>query len=276
MDPKTAPFPISPNIHIFEDVKSSKLKNLFSEWILSYKIIYVLLILVIVAELGLGLKTLLTPLPRTGQVQAVSDGQVVLSSEKTGFKVNEEVTVDIKLSTGGHTTVGTDLVLKFDPNYLEVSEEDFFVSGDAYTDYPGVGVDKENSQIILSGIVLNDQVGFNGVSNFGTVKFKAKKEGRTRVSVEFTKGLTVDSNIIETVSAKDILGEVYNLDLNIGSEGTNQIPDTKNACSGFVQLCFDEEGNQGTQQCSGGRKRNEACLKDPYLTEECEICQTGK
>lgn len=276
MDPKTAPNPISPNIHIFEDIKSSNFKNLFSEWIMSYKIIYVLLVLVIVVELGLGLKTLLTPLPQAGQVQSVSDGQVILSSEKTGYKIDEEILVDIKLSTGGHTTVGTDLVLKFDPNFLEVSGDDFFESGKAYTDYPGVSVDNENSQIILSGIVLNDQAGFNGVSNFGTVMFKAKKTGRTRVSVEFTKGLTVDSNIIETVSAKDILGEVYNLDLNIGSEGVSTIPDTKNACSGFVQLCFDEEGNQGTQKCTGGKKRNEACLKDPYLTEECEICQTGK
>src|SRR3989344_4187080 len=167
MDPKSALPPISPNIHIFEDVKSSNLKNLFSEWIMSYKIIYVLLVLVIVVELGLGLKTLLTPLPQAGQVQSVSDGQVILSAEKTGFKVDEEIPVDIKLSTGGHTTVGTDLVLKFDPNFLEVSGDDFFEKGNAYTDYPGVSLDKENSQIILSGIVLNDEEGFNGVSKFG-------------------------------------------------------------------------------------------------------------
>ena len=246
-----------------------------SEWVFSTKVIYLILGLVIVVELGLGLKTLLTPLPQTASVQAVNDGRIVLSSEKTSFNIGEQVPVTVKLFTGGHTTVGTDLVIKYDPQKLEL-DSTLFQDGDAYQDYVGISSDSGEGLVLVSGIVLSDREGFNGVSEFGKINFKARANGQTAIKVVFTEGLTVDSNIIESSSAKDILGEVFDLDIAIGGQVDKaQSISNNDSCSGFNQLCFDEEGKQGTQFCERGKRINNSCNFDPSLTESCESCSSA-
>lgn len=275
MDTVPSTKPNIPNIQVFEDIKSnSKFRSFISEWVLSIKAVYIVLILVIAVELIIGGRALLTPPPQISKLQPVSDGQVVLASDVRSVSVGDEVEVMIKLYTGGHSTVGTDLVLKYDPAFLEASDN-FFEEGVAYPDYPGVASDKSSGELLISGVISPDKKGFNGFEEFGTVKLKALKNGKTQVKVEASNGSTTDSNIIEVASAKDVLAGAYSLDVYIGGGAPQSKSDSKNTCSEFTQVCFDDRGKQGTQTCDGGKLNKAICQFDPDLTQSCTSCQTS-
>lgn len=275
MDTVPSTKPNIPNIQIFEDIKSnSKLRAFLSEWVMSIKAVYIVLILIIAVELVIGVRALLSPPPQINKLQPVSDGQVVLASDNKSVKVGEEVEIIVKLYTGGHSTVGTDLVLKYDPTFLEASDN-FFEEGVAYPDYPGVTSDQNSGELLISGVISPDKKGFNGFEEFGTVKLKALKNGKTQVKVEANSGSTTDSNIIEVASAKDVLAGASSLDVYIGGGAPQSKSDGKNTCSEFTQVCFDDRGKQGTQTCDGGKLNSDMCQFDPDLTQSCTSCQTS-
>lgn len=267
--------PNLPNVQIFEsEPRVSSIKKLLSEWIFSLKGVYSLLALIILIEVYFGLKTLLTPLPAVEKLAPISQGAVVLTTNQTSYLEGDQIPVTIKLSTGGYNSVGADLVLRYDPNFLEAQENNFFEQGEIYQDYPGISLDKKNGMILMSGIVLSDRGGFNGTGIFGKLKFVAKKLGITKVRVEFQADSTTDSNIIDTVSAKDVLGQTFDVEINIGQAG--KVAKTDIACSGFTQLCWDENNKQSTQKCQGGKLKDEVCVFDPLLTESCGQCGQTK
>lgn len=275
MDTVPSTKPNIPNIQVFEDIKSnSKFRLFVSEWILSVKAIYIVLILVIAVELIIGVRALLTPPPQINKLQPVSDGQVVLTSDKSSVRIGDEVVVKIKLYTGGHATVGTDLVLKYDPSFLEASNN-FFEDGVAYPDYPGVTSDQKSGELLISGVIAADKKGFNGFEEFGTVKLRALKNGKTQIKIDASSGSTTDSNIIEIASAKDILAGISSLDVYIGESAPQNKSDIKNSCSEFTQVCFNDGGKQGTQTCDGGKLNKDICQFDPDLTQSCTSCQTS-
>lgn len=269
---KPTPHPTIPNVQIFESQSSSgSVKKFLSEWILSVKVVYSLLALIILMEVYFGLKTLLSPLPSVERLAPIGQGVVVLTTDQSSYLVGDQIPVTIKLSTGGYNSVGADLVLKFDPNLLEAVEGDFFEKGEIYQDYPGTSLDKKNGMIFISGIVLSGEEGFNGTGIFGRLKLVAKKSGVTLVKVEFQTDSTTDSNIIDTASAKDVLGQAIDVEINIGQPG--KVPRAEQvSCAGFTQLCWDGNNKQSTQQCQPGRLKDQTCVFDPILTESCGQC----
>lgn len=174
-------------------------------------------------------------------------------------------------------TDGTDLVISYNPALLEAVESSLFTSGDIYTEYPIVTNDVKTGTIRISGISASDGEGFVGTGNFGTLLFKTKKNGNTTVTVVFKKGLTTDSNIIETKTNTDVLSGVYNLDLAIGSRNLNQQNISQlGSCEGFSQICRDSNGKQGVQLCQGGKWKDNACVWDPQLTISCGTCEINQ
>lgn len=203
------------------NIKQGKIKN-FLNSLMTPKIVFVILIVVLVVEGIWGIRTLLTPLSsnppqenRTGSAvdTRIEGGQIILSSEKQGYPTGEQVAVDVTIETDDKETAGADVILKFDPNLLKPSTK-FFEPGTIFNDYPGVRVDLEKGLVFASGIATTD-TGFNGDALFGTFYFTPQKIGSTKVDVLFTKGLTTDSNIIDKESAADILSTVKSLDLTI-------------------------------------------------------------
>lgn len=272
---KPLPHPILPNVQIFEsESRMSPVKKFLAEWFFSVRVVYPLLALIILIEVYFGLKTLLSPLPAVEKLAPISQGVVALTTDQPSYLVGDQIPVTIKLSTGGYNSVGADLVLKYDPNFLEAKETDFFEQGETYQDYPGTSLDKKNGMIFISGIVLSDRGGFNGTGIFGRLKFVAKKQGLTLVKVEFQADSTTDSNIIDTVSAKDVLAQAIDVEINIGQAG--KVSNASKACSGFTQLCWDENNKQSTQKCQGGKLKDQACVFDPILTESCGQCGQTK
>lgn len=179
------------------------------------KIIFAVLAVIILAEVVLALRYLGQRNSSSTTFQEISGGKIILVTTKKDIKVGDIVSVDVRVSTGGHSTEGTDLVLKFDPKAVEILSGKI-VPGKIYGEYPMKSVDPKLGQIRISGIAgLVNKTSFNGIGVFATLNFKAVKPGKTTLSVDFTPKKTSDSNIIDSQTTQDILEGVTNLDLNI-------------------------------------------------------------
>lgn len=141
---------------------------------------------------------------------------VSLVTAKNEFKVGEKISVTVNIESN-RKTAGGDLILKYDPNLLSVvitTDKTPVIVGTIYGDYPVNKVDEKSGLITVSGIT-NEATGVIPKGVFGTILFQAKAAGNAKIFLEFTKGNTNDTNLIENQTANDILEAVRNLDLKI-------------------------------------------------------------
>lgn len=181
------------------------------------KIIFIVFAVVIAFELLMGVKTLLTPIKVVQKPPSrviLSEGVINLSTPKPLYNVSEIVPVFVKVSTGNHLTSGVDLVIKYDSSILEASVS-ALAKGSAFDEYPQINVDSKNGILRASGVISPAKSGFNGKGDFGVINFTAKSKGITSVSLEFSPGVTGDSNMVELETNKDILGKVTSVKINI-------------------------------------------------------------
>ncbi len=123
------------------------------------------------------------------------------------------VPVKIVVTTGNNMSEGSDITLLFNPKILQASGS-AFRKGSMYKDYMPAIIDNNKGVIQVSGLAsLNKVVGEAGV--FGTINFKAIKAGNTTVKIEFRKGSTRETNVVQAKTGKDILRKTSNLSLHI-------------------------------------------------------------
>lgn len=139
--------------------------------------------------------------------QVVSaEGPLLRLTPSSGkYAVNTPFSVDVFLDTGSKKSVGTDLVLTYDTRRLELID---IKEGTLYPTYTGKSINPQTGKAFISGIVKPEQV-FNGSGVFATLTFKAQKEGKADVTLEFSKGERNDSNIAD-VAGNDMLASVEN------------------------------------------------------------------
>lgn len=140
---------------------------------------------------------------------------IILSSSSPTIKVGETVTVSINISSRKPSD-GTDIVMLYNPSILEVvanAPDKPVALGTIYQEYP-VNSDDKKGKITVSGINLLPE-GNIASGIFGTVKFKALRNGKANISLDFTKGSTIDTNVIETGSSNDLLEAVQNAEILI-------------------------------------------------------------
>lgn len=151
--------------------------------------------------------------------QESNEGQLTLSSRSSEYSVGDTVAVDIDISTGGYPTLGTDVIIKYDPNILEITSVASILDGDTYPEYPSKNFDQKSGLVSISGINSLTGNEFNGVGKFATINFRAKEAGTANISFDFIPGGTADSNIIKLGAGNepsiDILSNVSNLSVNI-------------------------------------------------------------
>lgn len=211
----------NPNIFINPEANATAPTKKFN-----LKIIFIILGVVIAIELIFGIRTLLqsnTSAPKqtanqtqsqtTGQ-KSVIEGKISLESDKKEYKVGDSILVTIKIDTAGQTTDGTDAVLMYDPQILG-TEDLSITKGTVYPDYPVAKVDTETKTIRISGITSLHSEGFSGAGVLATIKFQAKKVGKTTLSFEFSPGATNDTNIVSSKTGDDLLKEASKLSLTI-------------------------------------------------------------
>lgn len=194
-----------------------KIKSLITK-----KIILGLFGFIIVAELIWAGWTLFKPQP--GQIIPIINQQIPetptiikLDTQTPQVKVGGKFTVSIQLSSDKNTD-GSDIIIKFDPNLLGVepvgTQKLPVILGSLYQDYPVNTLDAKTGEIVISGI-STAQGGVLGNGLLGSIVFTAKKPGEARIAIDFTKGSTTDSNVLQTGTGEDILSAVEDLNINI-------------------------------------------------------------
>lgn len=180
----------------------------------------ILLILgaVILLELGYAAWVLSKPAQKTYQSssskESLTGGKIILTAPKKNYQVGDSLSVTIGVTTGASSTQGTDVVINFDPLVLEATGG-AFEKGEFYPEYSPLNLDSKMGTIQVSGLRGVNQKEVYGTGVFGKVNFKIKQPGETQIKLDFTPGLTNDSNIIDAKEGEDILEKVFNLDLDI-------------------------------------------------------------
>lgn len=238
------------------------------------KIIFIILGIVVLVEIVLGARALLsnnsTQVPN---IQPLSGGVLALTTQKSNFAPNEKFIVNVKLATGGKPSDSTDLVLFYDPGQLKTSSDKISL-GETYPDYPIADVDEQLGLIRISGITPPREEGFNGIGSFAQIEFTALNQGKGEIKIEFEKASTTDSNIVASESPSDLLENVINLKYEISQTAKSGSNDQKtNVCQGYLQQCQNAEGLAGSQYCSAGAVKDGACVFDPNLTNSCDVCK---
>ncbi len=237
------------------------------------KIIFGVLGLIILIELIIGFRTLTAGRSQSvlvPQILSMSDPKIVINPARSNVSIGQTVEVKALVITGGKSTDSTDLILRYDPKFLEASSSSVIKVGQIYQDYPVAVVDPGLGEIAVSGVTPPKGQPFVGIGTLATFYFKALQNGKTALTVDFQKGATAESNVVLSGSSKDILGEVINAEISIGtSESTRSLPAS---CQGYTQYCQTPDGKTGRQLCSAGKKEGTSCVFDPLLTVSCEVC----
>lgn len=187
------------------------------------KIIFLILGLILLAEVIFAVRIFITPLPspppdgRAGapvvKQTVLSGGKISLKAPKASFGAKEAVPVSVIINTGEHIINGADVIVRFDPKILEATSGGL-IKGTIFDEYPAMSVDNAKGLISVSGI-SSLQSGFKGQGQFALINLRVRALGKTTLTVEFTKGSTADSNLVETSTSKDILEAVDNLEVEV-------------------------------------------------------------
>lgn len=202
------------NVQVYN--QPEKTKNKFS----LPKIIFIVLGIVVLAEVVYMVKVLTTPTASPAPFLQVaktttqkSVGKISLTSSKTSLNVGEALPISVLVDTGSQAVSGADLIIRFDPKLLEVTSKDL-IKGKVFDDYPLISADAKTGVISISGI-SNGKDGFKGAGQFATLNLRAKAVGKTFLTIDFQKSSTKDSTLVEMRTAKNILELVDNLEINI-------------------------------------------------------------
>lgn len=184
--------------------------------------------LVVVAAVAGGVTLLNLNKQNNGSVVSYADvpvgsARLSFAQAKADVKAGDEFTTDILLSTGGSdTTVGTDLVLRYDPAILEVVDADNAAAGTQITAGKLFDFVPYNVTTLATGTIsfsASQQPNSKPVSTtdgkLATIRFKAKAAGKTDVAFAFTPGMLDDSNVIKPVDSRDLLSSVGNLTVTV-------------------------------------------------------------
>jgi hypothetical protein len=198
------------------------------------KLILFVLGVVILVELFLGVRTLIqnrsldnltANLPGqnngssssslvSGRVASLSNAKIYLLADKNQYKTGDNLVLRINLDTGGHTINGVDVILRYDPKLLFASSNRI-IKGDIFQEYPLSDVDSKNGIVRVSAISSISSKGYNGMGDIAAISFRTISQGDASFSVEFKKGDTTNTNVVEAFTGKNILEEVKNLTVNI-------------------------------------------------------------
>ncbi|OGD56832.1 hypothetical protein A2V71_00960 [Candidatus Berkelbacteria bacterium RBG_13_40_8] len=161
---------------------------------------------------------------RTGRIvsQASVSGVTLGLSPSSGNQIiNTNFDVNILLNTNGQPTVGTDVVLTYNPPDLSVIDSDTGTAGtqiragSLYYSYPANTVDTTNGKITFSGIIQPGGATYSGAGTLATITFRALSvQSSSRVNFNFTIDATNDSNVTSPAGS-DMLDSVTNGNYNL-------------------------------------------------------------
>jgi len=131
-----------------------------------------------------------------------------LETDKSKLKRGKEIALTLFLENSERQeTLGTDMVLDFDPAVLKV------LSIETSSLYPKFVPSEENrvedNQVFISGIAEYDQP-VAGEGKLATIHFKSIGAGKTELYLNWKLGATNDTNIVDFREGRDLLKQEPN------------------------------------------------------------------
>jgi len=170
-------------------------------------LVFVAISFVVVIELVWGSSYLKNVPQPTTITQAATGALLSFSPAQKVIKVGEEFDVELLLDTKGIKTSGTDVIVSYDPTVVEILD---VRPGLLYQKNPLNEVAVARGKIGFSAVTEPPKT-FSGKGTLAYLKFKALRTGTATLEIEFTKGVTTDSNVVQAQSnGKDILDKTIN------------------------------------------------------------------
>jgi len=138
-------------------------------------------------------------------------GSLYFDPVNLSLNQNEEKTVDVYVNAGGGELVGVDMILKYDPSLLSISDVS---DGGAFSSSLKKTIDNSNG---VAKVAFSNSYGnyTTGLRLLAKVAVKAKStSNNTNLYFDFKKGSTTDTNVVDKES-NDILESVTNMAVSI-------------------------------------------------------------
>ncbi len=139
-------------------------------------------------------------------IKEIPIGIYSIELEPKNIKVGEQTVAGISFSAKDKNVAGTDIVLRFNPEFLEAGED--VATSDFFSNYPRREVNNKDGLVKVTGFSPVNGAIEDRLINVFTVKFRGKKAGSTKISFDFELGKTNMTNIVEKGTSKNILGKV--------------------------------------------------------------------
>ncbi|OGG02136.1 hypothetical protein A2W14_02735 [Candidatus Gottesmanbacteria bacterium RBG_16_37_8] len=139
---------------------------------------------------------------------------ITFESDTETVTVGQEIEINLNFRAPGKNIFGSDVVLLFDPEYLVLGEEGIGAS-DFFATMPRKDIDSENGIIKVTAFDGLDEVLTEDDQPLFSVSFKAVKSGTTKVSLEYSKGETNTTTLVERQTSENILDSVDSLEIVI-------------------------------------------------------------
>lgn len=157
-----------------------------------------------------------------------------LQTSKTKLNAEENFNVSIVLS-GGENTLGTDAILLYDPQKLEVIAVKESTLYPSYQPVAARRINNKDGKISLSGSAnLNQPVKAEGV--FGVVTFRTLQVGDTAISFDYVPAATNKTGVINFAGSNLLTRPPGQLPLSI--ENNNFLLSLLSQISAFFQNIF--------------------------------------
>jgi len=141
-----------------------------------------------------------------------------LDSFKVNYQLGETLPLIINLDSKGLMVDGVDVLITYDPSYLEpqflTDKNPLDTTESVFAVFPLVKVDEAIGQIKFSALSSPAQ-SFTGKGQVAKLQFKTIRQGETFLKIKFKPGLTNDSNVALAGKGRDVLGKVKGLKIFI-------------------------------------------------------------
>lgn len=144
-----------------------------------------------------------------------------LFPSKGEFKSGEIINLKVILNTGGKNVSAAGIIINYENNLIK---PEIINQGNLFGFYLNNKIDKEKGEIKITGLAFDNKKGrpgkpFSGKGDFAQINFRVlplDKKTKTQVKIYFLDfGSTIDSNIMEAETAKDILRNVNKAEFSL-------------------------------------------------------------
>lgn len=140
-------------------------------------------------------------------------GTYKLKLDKLQSRIGDVITADAAFSLLGKRVTGSDVILIFDPEFLQV--EGLISPGDFFAYYPRNDIDNNAGVIRISAFQATSQEPVTGEISLFKVKFRTKKQGETMLDFQFEKGKTDLTTLVEYGTSRNILESAQGAQIKI-------------------------------------------------------------